>query len=215
MNIIKNFNETLEIKDLGYLNEINAEITECYPNGNELCGKLYITGNYHSSKTDEEVLISKNIDFQILFDNDKLELDDIECLNLKYQVLEGIGVDLNFDIIINFNELELDERDDGAIEEKDESSFEEKIEQEKEIIEKSVDTKLSSKLETRCDNFPEEIISEKIVEKKSVVKVIYYSNDSDLETIASNNNRSLDALFKENKNNNFNTHKRIILNHGK
>ena len=45
MNIIKNFNETLEIKDLGYLNEINAEITECYPNGNELCGKLYITGN--------------------------------------------------------------------------------------------------------------------------------------------------------------------------
>lgn len=210
MNIIKNFNETLEIKDLGYLNEINAEITECYPNNNELCGKLYITGNYHSSKSDEEVLISKNIDFQILFDNDKLELNDIECLNLKYQVLEGIGVDLNFDIIINFSELIADEREN-----EDESLLEKKLEQEKEIIEKNIDTKLSSKLETRCDNFPEEIITEKIVENKSVVKVIYYTNDSDLETIASNNNRSLDTLFKENKNNNFNTHKRIIINYGK
>ena len=110
MNFIKSFNETIEIKDLGYLNELNAEIIECYPKEGELTGKLYFTGNYHSSKTDEEKLISKDVEFEILFDNNKYELEDIECLNMKYQILEGVGVDVNFDIIINFNEMLLDER---------------------------------------------------------------------------------------------------------
>ena len=48
---------------------------------------------------------------------------------------------------------------------------------------------------------------------------VEYSNykniDNELEKIAVSNNKSLDSLFKENKNNNFNTHKRVIINHGK
>ena len=210
MNFIKSFNETIEIKDLGYLNELNAEITECYPNEGELTGTLYFTGNYHSSKTDEEKLISKDVEFKILFDNNKYELEDIECLNLKYQILEGVGVEVNFDIIINFNEMLIDERKEDQ-----EVLIEEDIEIKKKLIEKVIDEKLSAKLDTRGDNLPKVVKSEVSPEDKSIVKVVYYNFDNELEKIAINNNKSLDTLFKENKNNNFNTHKRVIINHGK
>ena len=210
MNFIKSFNETIEIKDLGYLNELNAEITECYPIESKLTGKLYFTGNYHSSKTDEEKLISKDVEFKILFDSNKYELEDIECLNLKYQILEGVGVEVNFDIIINFNEILIDER-----KEEQETLIEENNEKEKKLIEKAIDEKLSVKLDTRGDNLPKEVKSEVSPEDKSIVKVVYYNFDNELEKIAINNNKSLDTLFKENKNNNFNTHKRVIINHGK
>lgn len=214
MNFIKSFNETIEIKDLGYLNELNAEIIECYPNEGELTGKLYFTGNYHSSKTDEEKLISKDVEFEILFDNNKYELEDIECLNMKYQILEGVGVDVNFDIIINFNEMLLDERKEEQEQEHEVLTCEQN-EIEKKLIEKAIDEKLSIKLDTREGNLPQEVNSTLFDEDKSIVKVVYYNFDNELEKIAVSNNKSLDSLFKENKNNNFNTHKRVIINHGK
>ncbi len=241
MKLKKNYKENIKIKDLAYLNELGAEIVEFYPKNDQLLGKLYVTGNYHSTKADIDKLISEDIPFAIVFENSDFLVEDIDCTKFEYNLIEGLGIEINYEISIEYSEEDtLDEdftlNDNILNEETDDDErlnidqvneqVNEVVEEElndvveneiiKEEITNNVDQKLLSKLESVDDNLPQnEEIIRNLGEKQSTIKVVYYQNDRDLNNIASENNCSLDNLFKTNKQNNISTYKRVIIKNGK
>lgn len=211
MVLNKIFKEIIKIKDIAYLNELGAEIVEYCPKENSLLGKLYLTGAYHSSKTDEVKLIAEDINFTITLDNSDFYINDIECINFEYQVLEGVGLEFKYEIELDVDASEeFDERE--VIQTEDQDNLEEL----KEEISNAVDKKLSSKLNLIEDNYPQEqIILRSIDNKVNKIKIVYYDDEKDLNNIAKVNNISIETLLKENKSNNFNQHKRVIIRNGK
>lgn len=251
MIIKKNYKENIKIKDLAYLNELGAEIVEFYPKNDQLIGKLYVTGNYHSAKTDLDKLISQDIQFVIIFENNSFLIQDIDCTSFTYSLIEGQGVEVDYEITVEFiceeqnddygevdNENEIINESDEVlvkeerIKENDNNEIEmltddnkmlnnekklipnviEENELIKDEISKIIDQKLLSKLETTNENLPQnQEIIRNIDEKESVIKVIYYQNDRELNNIASSNHCSLEQLLRTNKQNNFSVYKRVII----
>ena len=225
MIINKTFKQIIKIKDLAYINELGCEIVEYYPNNNTLVGKVYITGAYHSSKTDEVKLVSEDVDFLFDLENDDFYIEDIECINFDYSVLEGVGLDVTFEVKLDLDiseEINSDKR--GEVETSnqevltydDEESLNNEIELIKKEINKEVDLKLSEKLEIVNDNIPQDVVVfRSIKDENSVIKVIYFNEEKELNEIAKNNNITLESIFKANKKTDFNNKKRIIINYGK
>ena len=218
MIINKTFKEIIKIKDLAYLNDLGCEIFEYYPNNNSLTGRVYVTGAYHSSKTDEVKLISEDLDFIIELDKNEFYVDDIECIRFDYSVLEGVGVEVEFEIKLDVDvteEIECSETNDYVRKQQDEN-FETELEIIKDEIYKEVDHKLSEKLEIVNDNIPQnEVVFRSIKDEESIIKVVYFSDDKQLNDIAKNNNISIETLFKTNKKTDFNNKKRVIIKYGK
>lgn len=218
MIINKTFKEIIKIKDLAYLNDLGCEIIEYYPNNNSLTGRVYVTGAYHSSKTDEVKLISEDLDFIIELDKNEFYVDDIECIRFDYSVLEGVGVEVEFEIKLDVDvteEIDCCETNDHVRKQQDEN-FETELEIIKDEIYKEVDHKLSEKLEIVNDNIPQnEVVFRSIKDEESIIKVVYFSDDKQLNDIAKNNNISIETLFKTNKKTDFNNKKRVIIKYGK
>lgn len=237
MNIKQNYKEKIKIKDLAYLNELGAEIVEFYPKNDLLEGKLYVTGNYRSSKNDVDKLISHDIPFTIVFDSDDFLIEDIECISFNYNLIEGAGVEIEYEIAVTYSTSDDSNHNEEILEEVKEENVtleqvERKIEidnnlisddsiaddviyddneQIKEEITKSVEQMLESKLEL-VNNLPqEEIVTRSFKEEKSNIKIVYYQNEKELDQIAKNNHCSIDSLYKQNKKNNINTFKRVII----
>lgn len=244
MIINKTFKNIIKIKDLAYINDLGCEIIEYYPNNNTLSGKVYVTGAYHSSKTDEVKLISEDLEFVFELDKNDFYIEDVECINFEYSVLEGVGIDVlyevklildmqydintnnNIDIQEEYNEqvenLIETETIDKVLEETNETrenyneSYEEDLEVIKDVINKEVDEKLSEKLEIVNDNTPQnEVVFRSIKDENSVIKVVYFTDEKQLNEIAENNNISIESLFRSNKKTDFNNKKRVIIKHGK
>lgn len=225
MIINKTFKQIIKIKDLAYINELGCEIVEYYPNNNTLVGKVYITGAYHSSKTDEVKLVSEDVDFLFDLENDDFYIEDIECINFDYSVLEGVGLDVTFEVKLDLDiseEINSDKREEVETSNQevltydDEESLNNEIELIKKEINKEVDLKLSEKLEIVNDNIPQDVVVfRSIKDENSVIKVIYFNEEKELNEIAKNNNITLESIFKANKKTDFNNKKRIIINYGK
>ena len=208
MIINKTFNETIKIKDLAYVNDLGCEVIEYYPNSNFLNGQVYITGAYHSSKTDEVKLISENLSFEFEFLESNFYVEDIECVKFDYQVLEGIGVLVSFEIKL---ELDMSTKLDLKVD-----TNEENLENFKENITSKIDERLAEKLDIVDDNLPQnDSWFRGIKDESNTIKVIYFSDEKELSNIASNNNIALDHLFKSNKHLDFNNNKRVIIKNGK
>lgn len=208
MKINKTFSETIKIKDLAYLNDLGCEIIEYYPKDNLLNGKVYVTGAYHSSKTDDVKLVAEDLEFSFEFEIENFYLEDIECVKFEYQVVEGVGLKVDYEI-----ELEIDITTEIELREE---LVEEKIEQFKEKVTNIVDVKLVEKIDVVTDNLPQnDDIFRGIKDKEKVIKVVYFNDEKELSNIASSNNIALDYLFKSNKHTDFNKTKRVIIKYGK
>jgi len=252
MIINKTFKNIIKIKDLAYINDLGCEIIEYYLNNNTLNGRVYVTGAYHSSKTDEVKLISEDLEFLFELDSNDFYVEDIECINFEYSILEGVGINVLYEIKLNSdiqhdldieNEVGIQDEVDEQLKEYDEKfenldelesfdevdntdiietrecineSYEDSLEKVKEVINKDVDQKLSNKLEIVNDNIPQnEVVFRSIKDENSVIKVVYFSDEKQLNEIAESNNISIDSLFKSNKKTDFNNKKRVIIKYGK
>lgn len=85
-------------------------------------------------------------------------------------------------------------------------------EQIKEDITKHVDKILQAKMEVKTDNDPSvKFKFGRGKDNKTAIKVIYYRHPNEIEAICNQNNLSIDKVFKDNKNTNFDQYRRIII----
>lgn len=113
------------------------------------------------------------------------------------------------DIISNYETEDLKKEDSNELSNDDYYLQNEML---KEDITKQVDKILQAKMEVKTDNDPS--LKSKFFTKRDVkdtIKVIYYQDSKDIETICHQKNISIDKVFKDNKQTNFDQYRRIII----
>lgn len=226
MNLKMNYNSFIKLKDFFKIQDISAEIEEYEVNDVNIEGQLSIKGKYLRRDNISEEYFLEKIPFSILMPNSDFEIEDINCIDFEYVAVDGRGVDVTFDILINYLVYEevpvvVETRDEMVLKTVDEKTAkieaveldEENFEELKKEETKRIDKLLNSTLNYKDDNLPtEEIIIRGLSEPKSIVKVCYYQNESDLEKVCNDNEISLDKIFKKNQRYEFTKYHRVILN---
>lgn len=222
MELRMNFVTFIKLKDIIKVNDINGEIVDYEVIENEIKGKFGINGKYSKSDLDEVTNFNEEIDFNILLLEENFEIDDIDCIDLDYNVIEGRGIDVSFDVKVDYtcfeqNEDSLLEVEEVKVEELPNETVTEDVEEEsieeiKEEITNEIDKKLTNTLLYKEDNLPQgnDLIDLKDV-KRAKIKVCYFKNDNELEEVCKNNNIPIDQVFKSNINNDINKYRRVII----
>lgn len=113
-------NEEFKIRDIAYLNELSCEIVEYYPKNDEVCGKIYVTGSYRSSRNDLDKILSLDVPFKILLESNNMNILDVDCNDFEYSLVEGVGLKTDFVVNITYEE---DTNDSVLVEDKKEDGI--------------------------------------------------------------------------------------------
>ncbi len=220
MELRMNFTSFIKIKDASRINDICGEILDYRVTEDGVVGSLGINGKYYKNDLEKENQFNESIPFNIVFTTPKFELIDLDCVNLDYDLVEGRGIEVSFDIKVEYNELEdapdaIETIGERTVEEQEEVPTIESTELEeiKDEITEKVSSKLEETLKFKDDNLPTETENflDNLEEKRSKIKVCYYSNDKELENVCAKNDISLDKVFKDNKNNDISKYQRVII----
>lgn len=221
MELRMNFTSFIKIKDASRINDICGEILDYSVTEDGVVGSLEINGKYYKNDLEKENQFNESIPFNIVFTTPKFELIDLDCVNLDYDLVEGRGIEVSFDIKVEYNELEeapdaIETIGERNVDEQEEivSTIEStELEEIKDEITEKVSSKLEETLKFKDDNLPTETENflDNLEEKRSKIKVCYYSNDKELENVCAKNDISLDKVFKDNKNNDISKYQRVII----
>ena len=221
MELRMNFTSFIKIKDASRINDICGEILDYSVTEDGVVGSLGINGKYYKNDLEKENQFNESIPFNIVFTTPKFELIDLDCVNLDYDLVEGRGTEVSFDIKVEYNELEeapdaietIGERTVDGQEETVSTIESTELEEIKDEITEKVSSKLEETLKFKDDNLPTETENflDNLEEKRSKIKVCYYSNDKELENVCAKNDISLDKVFKDNKNNDISKYQRVII----
>lgn len=227
MELRMNFVTFVKLKDIIKVNDINGEIVDYEVVDNEIKGKFGINGKYYKLDLDKVNNFNDEIDFNIILLEEQFEIEDIDCIDLDYNVIEGRGIEITFDIKVEYSKyqevvedtyllddetVESNELSNETIYDDNKNTQNVNIESIKNEITKEIDMKMTNTLLYKEDNLPQEknLIDLKDI-KRTTIKVFYFKNDNELEELCKNNNVAIDKVFKSNINNDINKYRRVIL----
>ena len=128
MEIRMNFNDFIKIKSILKIIDLSGEVIDYQIDKNEIKGIMGINGKYAKESLDETYNFNEEIPFNFIFKDNVKSVDDVDCVNLEYEVVDSRGIELSFDIRLDY-ELE------GLVEERSETQVEPGVsEQSKEVI---------------------------------------------------------------------------------
>lgn len=250
-----NYSAFVKLREFVKINDISAEIKDFEKKDDVINGTLEVNGTYLIEDLITSNSFSEDIPFNILFSNEDFEVNDIDCIDLDYNVVDGRGIEILFDILLKYEDFSLKscsnddslDLDDECSEDlccvnniSNESSVkndnnEERVNQEldnakeeiddsieipvivddlhsyekiKEIKEKEIDEMIEVNLGELEDNLPTQ---EVIEEKRSIIKVCYYKDNKDLDSVCIQNNIGIDKIFNDNKKTDFVRYRRVII----
>lgn len=128
MEIRMNFNDFIKIKSILKIIDLSGEVIDYQIDKNEIKGLMGINGKYAKESLDETYNFNEEIPFNFIFKDNVKSVDDVDCVNLEYEVVDSRGIELSFDIRLDY-ELE------GLVEERLETQVEPGVSEEsKEVI---------------------------------------------------------------------------------
>lgn len=128
MEIRMNFNDFIKIKSILKIIDLSGEVIDYQIDKNEIKGIMGINGKYAKESLDETYNFNEEIPFNFIFKDNVKSVDDVDCVNLEYEVVDSRGIELSFDIRLDY-ELE------GLVEERSETQVEPGVSEEsKEVI---------------------------------------------------------------------------------
>lgn len=231
MNLLElrmNYSAFIKLREFVKINDISAEIKDYIKKDDVIIGKLEVNGSYLVEDLISTNTFSEEIPFNIIFTNDDFEIVDIDCIDLDYNVVDGRGIEVLFDILLKYEEFEtrevesekceseeiIEDKASNVIEKDDsieipvlveEETIYENIKEEKEL---EIDKMIKEELNEVIDNLPTEVEKE---ERKSTIKVCYYKESSDLDSVCFQNNVGIDKIFNDNKKTDFEKYRRVII----
>ena len=128
MEIRMNFNDFIKIKSILKIIDLSGEVIDYQIDKNEIKGLMGINGKYAKESLEETYTFNEEIPFNFIFKDNVKSVDDVDCVNLEYEVVDSRGIELSFDIRLDY-ELE------GLVEERSEKQVEPGVSEEsKEVI---------------------------------------------------------------------------------
>ena len=215
MELRMNFNTFIKLKNASKISDLSGEIIEYNLNERELEGIFLVQGSYLKDDLNELTSFKEEIPFNIVLMEKEIDINDVDCVDLDYGLVEGRGVDVSFELLVEYSELEEEDTRDVIKTEVEEDAtifdVNENTEEIKEEITKEIERKLFESLAYKEDNLPSETLVSKISEPKRSIKIVYYESDKDLEDICKKNNVSISEVFKNNENNDIDKYQRVII----
>lgn len=109
MELRMNYNYFIKLKNVTKINDISAEVIDYQYEQDELKGILGVAGSYYRPDTDEVTYpFNEEIPFEIMFTSEIFDISDVDCINLEYDLIEGRGVEVMFDISVNYEKSQND-----------------------------------------------------------------------------------------------------------
>lgn len=128
MEIRMNFNDFIKIKSILKIIDLSGEVIDYQIDKNEIKGLMGINGKYAKESLEETYTFNEEIPFNFIFKDNVKSVDDVDCVNLEYEVVDSRGIELSFDI-------RLDYKLEGLVEERSETQVEPGVSEEsKEVI---------------------------------------------------------------------------------
>ncbi len=165
MEIRMNFTDFIKIKSILKIVDLSGEVIDYQIDKNEINGIMGINGKYAKESLDETYTFNEEIPFNFIFKDNVKNVDDVDCVNLEYEVVDSRGIELSFDIRLDY-ELEglVDER--RELEVSEEVSEPEVIESEEtetpeEVTPPEIVTSLGERVEEEITEEPVEVESAK------------------------------------------------------
>lgn len=223
MNLKMNFNSFVKIKDYNKIIDISAEVIDYQLNDDTLDGNLDVRGKYLKRDNITEDYFNVQIPFSILFTIKDIVLCDIVCTDIQTVNVEGRGVEVYFELEVDYDEVIENERTSEVdvseikVESNNETTnliedFKIEYENIKEEESKKINQLLKSSLNLKEDNLPtEDTVIRGLKENKSKIKICYYNDEKELESICNLNNISLNEINKHTLSNNNNENRRVII----
>lgn len=219
MELKMNYNSFIKLKDFLKIIDLSAEVDEYNIIDESLEGNLNIKGKYikRDNVTDEYFL--EKVPFSIFINNKEFEINDIYCVDIEHVGIEGRGIDVSFDIYVNYDVLSEEFREKDNNESTNEIESLETIpvnEQDFEHLKSLETNRVDELLKTTLigkDNSPtEDIVIRNAYEDNTKIKICYYNTDKQLEDICFKNDLSIEKVYNDNKKYDFNKYHRVILN---
>ena len=210
----------LEISGISHL--VDYEITnQSFTIDDQIIkGSILVILNYYSTKENNVISESKEINYQILINNDK-GIEKINLDNIAFQVIDNQGIDVEFELELDVYEIKekikdevLDELDDALSDALDDSRNEESIEQIIEVQEEKiarpeiVEEIEESKSMKDIVNTSDEELMYKLDEGYQTIKIIFTNSEADIERVCELYHKTLAEIYEEND---YRVDNRIIL----
>lgn len=103
MELRMSFNDFIKIKSIFKINDLSGEVLDFKVNENEINGILGITGTYQLDDLVDTHTINSEIPFNFVFADNDVMINDVDCINLDYELIDGRGLEVSFDILIDYN----------------------------------------------------------------------------------------------------------------
>ena len=218
MDLKMNYNSFIKLKDFFKVVDVSAEVDEYSVKNDSIDGSLSLRGKYLKRDNQTTEYFLEKVPFTIAMTQGDFEVEDIDCVDLEYVGFDGRGIDVTFDILVNYyiyEEIPVLQDDISEVStrlETDELPLD-AFEELKNIETTRVDELLMATLSFKDDNLPtQEVVIRGLNDTKSSIRVCYYKDDKDLEQISVKNNVSIDTIFKTNQKYEMNKYHRVILN---
>lgn len=208
-------NVFVKLRDFFKLIDISVEVDEYDVNNDILEGNLQLKGKYLKRDNVTEEYYNEKIPFSVAFPINDIEVDDIDCVDLEYNEVDGRGIDVSFDILIKYQTYEEIpvEVDDRKLEKIEVDNLEDvDYEMLKKEETNRIDNLLKSALEIKDDNLPtNEVIIRGLKENRGCISVCYYKDEKELEKVCEDKGLSLGNVFKNNQQYDINQYHRVII----
>lgn len=209
----------LEISGISHL--VDYEITnQSFTIDDQIIkGSILVVLNFYSTKENNVISESKEINYQILINNDK-GIEKINLDNIAFQVIDNQGIDVEFELELDVYEIkekikdevldELDEALENALDDSRNESIEETKVQEK--IEENQVIALEEIEESNNMNVIEDTNNEDLMyrldEGYQTIKIIFTNSEADVERVCELYHKTLAEIYEEND---YRVDNRIIL----
>jgi len=173
MEIRMNFTDFIKIKSIFKLVDLSGEVLEHKIEGKEITGILGVSGKYMKDDLTTSYVFNEEIPFSFVFTSLVDTINDIDCINLEYEVIDSRGIEISFEIKLDYElkeslESDLpedDERQLGIINEN--SSLNEDTTDSMQVVSKDDDS---------VDSIPTKVVEE--VKEENNVNLIIDDNTS-------------------------------------
>lgn len=173
MELRMNFVSLIKLKDAIKINDINGEIIDYHITDNEINGVLGVNGKYLKNDLDKVYTFTEEVPFNIVFFESNFELDDLDCIDLNYDLVEGRGIELSFDIRVEYN----------ISDDEDEQEITIPIEDENKIIEELPNEFITDDYEINCSKEPNEKNNEEEIIYENNEKILFSEIEDEKENI--------------------------------
>ena len=208
----------LEISGISHL--VDYEITnQSFTIDDQIIkGSILVVLNFYSTKENNVISESKEINYQILINNDK-GIEKINLDNIAFQVIDNQGIDVEFELELDVYEIkekikdevldELDEALENALDDSRNESIEQtkvqgKIEENQEIALEEIEE--SNNKNVIGDNNGD--LMYRLDEGYQTIKIIFTNSDADVERVCELYHKTLAEIYEEND---YRVDNRIIL----